>query len=198
MSGYKSLKNDSTGEIRDRGSRFFAFARQIKNEMDADVFLNEIRQQHPKASHYCYAYKLIQNNGSYRVSDDREPANTAGMPILKQIEKFGLHNTMIVVVRYFGGTLLGKGGLIKAYAGAAEQSLLNANIIEIEEIALAQITFQSEDYHHMMEFLKKNKVKIKNQLFDRNWTVEIEYSKDLEEIILAKIKRMPSGNILPL
>jgi uncharacterized YigZ family protein len=137
---YKTLRIISTGEYRDKGSRFIATAMPVTSETDARELLDAMSARHPKANHVCYAWN-IDNKEKY--SDDREPANTAGLPIMQRIRKYQVYNVMVIVVRYFGGVLLGKGGLIRAYGTSAEEAILNNEIIEKEEIIhlLADVDF---------------------------------------------------------
>ena len=99
----------------DKGSKFIAYAFPIETPADFKKHLEEIKKEHPKATHHCFAYRLGQNKDQFRANDDGEPSGTAGRPILGQIDSLGLTNVLIIVVRYFGGTLLGVPGLIHAY-----------------------------------------------------------------------------------
>lgn len=117
---FTTLSAPAEGEFRDRGSKFLAFAAEVKDEAAVAEFLDQLRRAHPKANHHCYAYRLGLDQNRYRANDDGEPSGTAGRPILGRIDSFGLTNVCVVVVRYFGGTLLGTSGLINAYKSAAE------------------------------------------------------------------------------
>lgn len=125
---YLSIRKPASGELKDRGSRFIAFAFPVKNEEEIEEALSEIRSRHPKARHHCYAWRLGVDQNLYRSNDDGEPSGTAGRPILAQIDKTSLSDILIVVVRYFGGTLLGRGGLVRAYGGAAALAIAHAEI----------------------------------------------------------------------
>ncbi len=111
---------------KDKGSKFFAYAFAVFNEGDIKKCLDDLKKQYPDATHHCYAWILNPDKSAQRANDDGEPANTAGRPILRQILSKGLTNTLVVVVRYFGGTLLGAGGLITAYGEAAKLALDDA------------------------------------------------------------------------
>ena len=121
-----------TGEalLKDRGSKFFAYAYPVFNDEDIKTRLEELKNQYADASHHCYAWVLNPDKSAQRANDDGEPSNTAGKPILRQIASKGLTNVLVVVVRYFGGTLLGAGGLITAYGNAAKLALDEAGIEE--------------------------------------------------------------------
>jgi uncharacterized YigZ family protein len=127
---YKSISSPAEGQFRDRGSKFIGLAFPVESEEEVKSILQQIKKDHPQANHHCYAFRLTPDPNVYRCSDDREPSGSAGRPILNAILSAGLTNVMVVVVRYFGGTLLGVPGLINAYREAAADSLRNARIIE--------------------------------------------------------------------
>ena len=122
----------ATEEIlfKEKGSKFFGYAFPIVSEMEVKPLIDILRQQHPHAVHFCYAYQIGTEKISYRANDDGEPSNSAGAPIYGQIQSFGLTNVILVVVRIFGGIKLGVGGLISAYKTTAQLVLEEAEIIE--------------------------------------------------------------------
>lgn len=120
---YYTVEKPATAEFKDRGSKFIAFAFPINTIEEFKQRLEEVKKEHPKATHHCFAYRIGTDKNIYRVSDDGEPSGTAGKPILGQIDSKELTNVLIVVVRYFGGTLLGVPGLINAYRSAASMVL---------------------------------------------------------------------------
>ena len=120
---YYTIEKEAVAEFKDRGSKFIGYACPIKNVEEFKDRLNEIKKEHPKATHHCFAYRLGLDGNAFRVSDDGEPSGSAGRPILGQIDSKGLVNTLVVVVRYFGGTLLGVPGLINAYKSTAALAL---------------------------------------------------------------------------
>ena len=120
---YKTIAAAGTGDFRDRGSKFLAFAWPIATVQDVKEKLQALKKEHPKANHHCLAWRIGTTGDSYRASDDGEPSGSAGKPILGQIDSMGLTNVLVVVVRYFGGTLLGVPGLINAYRTAAALAL---------------------------------------------------------------------------
>lgn len=140
---YRTLSAPSTGEFRDRGSKFLAYAFPAYTEADWKAQLEEVRKAHPKARHYCYAYRLGLDGNNFRANDDGEPSGTAGRPMLGQIDSFGLSNVMVIVVRYFGGTLLGTSGLIQAYRESAAAAFSAADLIErrVEEVYRLSFTY---------------------------------------------------------
>ena len=132
---YQTLAASAEAEFKDKGSRFIAYAYPVRTVDEVKTLVDTQRQAHHKARHWCYAYRLGTDGLQFRANDDGEPAGSAGRPILGQIDSFGLTDVLIIVVRYFGGTLLGVPGLIHAYKTAASEALKTAEIIEknIEE-----------------------------------------------------------------
>jgi uncharacterized YigZ family protein len=120
---YNTIAQPAMAEFKDRGSRFLAYAFPIKDAEDFKVNLQQLKKEHPKAVHHCFAYRIGLDGNNFRVSDDGEPSGTAGKPILGQIDSKELTNTLVIVVRYFGGTLLGVPGLINAYKSATSMAL---------------------------------------------------------------------------
>src|SRR5687768_5442349 len=120
---YQTIEKESIAEFKDRGSRFIAYAFPISSADDFKKKLKEVKEEHPKAVHHCFAYRIGTDGNNFRSSDDGEPSGSAGRPILGQIDSKELSNAAIIVVRYFGGTLLGVPGLIHAYKTAASFAL---------------------------------------------------------------------------
>jgi len=125
-SRYTTIEVATTGDFRDRGSKFLAYAYPVHTASDVKERMHILKKEHPKAVHHCYAYRLGNDGNQYRANDDGEPSGSAGKPILGQIDSMGLTNVLVVVVRYFGGTLLGVPGLINAYKTATAQALESA------------------------------------------------------------------------
>src|SRR5690349_7761849 len=115
---YYTISVNTVAEFKDRGSRFLAYAYSIQSTEEFKNYLQQIKKEHPKAVHHCLAYRICLDENNFRLSDDGEPSGTAGRPILVQIDSKGLTNVLVIVVRYFGGTLLGVPGLINAYKTA--------------------------------------------------------------------------------
>ena len=127
---YKTIDKRAQIEISEKKSRFIATVMPVKSQEEADEFLNEIRKEHWSATHNCYAYQIGERNEIQRFSDDGEPQGTAGKPILEVLKGEELRDTVIVVTRYFGGTLLGTGGLVRAYGKSAKEGVLASGIVE--------------------------------------------------------------------
>jgi uncharacterized YigZ family protein len=147
---YYTIEQPSMAEFKDRGSKFFAFAYPAKDIDSCKKLLAQLKKEHGKAVHYCLAYRLGVDGSTFRVSDDGEPAGSAGRPILGQIDSKGLTNVLVVVVRYFGGTLLGIPGLINAYKTATALALQLSPIIKKPIEIAYELNF---DYHQMNEVM---------------------------------------------
>ncbi|MBQ8808565.1 MAG: YigZ family protein [Clostridia bacterium] len=131
MDDYKTVKQDAEAEMIEKKSRFIGYCRNVKNQDEAISFINEIRSMHRQATHNVYAY-VVREDNIMRYSDDGEPAGTAGVPVLEVIKKEGLTDVAVVVTRYFGGVLLGAGGLVRAYGKSAKLGIDAA--VRIEKI----------------------------------------------------------------
>lgn len=127
---YRTLELPIQAEFKDKGSRFLVFAYPVQTAEQVKKHVDDLRQEHHKARHWCYAYRLGVDGNQFRANDDGEPSGSAGRPILGQIDSFELTDVLVVVVRYFGGTLLGVPGLIHAYKTSTQMALENAQIIE--------------------------------------------------------------------
>jgi uncharacterized YigZ family protein len=160
---YLTIKEPSTGLFKDRGSKFSGYAFPVYNEEEIKVCIAELKKLHPSATHHCYAFRLGADKLAFRANDDGEPSNTAGKPILGQIQSKDLTNILIVVVRYFGGTLLGVGGLINAYRLAAADAIQNAVIIEKTVNDVYEITFDYLQMNNVMKIIKDEELKIISQ-----------------------------------
>ena len=145
MVEYKTIRLEASDEFVERRSRFIGYAKPVKTEEDAISFLNEIRQRHWDASHNTYAY-IIRSSGIQRYSDDGEPQGTAGIPILEVLAKGGLTDAVVVVTRYFGGTLLGKGGLLRAYSHGASLAVKKAQVLTMRQCLLAELCCDYSQY----------------------------------------------------
>ena len=152
---YKSLASYSEGIYKEKGSKFISYAYPCETEYEIKDILEEIKKKHPQARHLCYAYKIDVSNPSIRTNDDGEPNNSAGIPILGQIQSFNLNNVFIGVVRYFGGTKLGVGGLVYAYKTAAKEAIENNTICEKELQSKCILHFKYEDTSKVMHIIKK-------------------------------------------
>ena len=148
MESYRTVLNVSIGEYEEKRSRFIGTLAPVKSEEEALLFISAIKKKYSDARHHVYAY-VLRDNSIMRFSDDREPQGTAGMPVLDVIRKNGCTDVVIVVTRYFGGTLLGTGGLVRAYTAAAIGALENATIVTYDTYAEYKITVSYSDYQKL-------------------------------------------------
>ena len=177
MSKYLTIAAISEGFYKEKGSKFLAFALPCKTEEEAKAYLNSYRKEHHQAVHVCYAFRFGSDKKVFRASDDGEPSNSAGPPILGQIQSFDLTNILIAVVRYYGGTNLGVGGLITAYRTAAKEALEAATIIEQEDAQVLEFHFSYEQMPQIMKIIKSHAVLIISQEFDNECFLKISFPK---------------------
>lgn len=169
---YLTIAGEAEGIYKDKGSKFLAFAVPAESIEDVKEQLEQFRQRYHDARHVCYAYMLGAERQDYRANDDGEPSGTAGRPILGQINSRQLTNILIVVVRYFGGILLGTGGLITAYKEAASDALSRAEIVEKDVMIHKILRFPYEKMNEVMRLLKDTQAVITRQDFDGECIIE--------------------------
>ncbi|GAA4750628.1 IMPACT family protein [Flavisolibacter ginsenosidimutans] len=155
MTHYKTVSTPSQAEYKDRGSRFWAYAFPITTVDDFKKGLKTLKEEHPKAAHHCFAYRIGTDGNNFRASDDGEPSGSAGKPILGQIDSKGLTNVAVVVVRYFGGTLLGVPGLINTYKTAASLALQLSPIVEKPILVEYELQFDYTRMNEVMIYVKR-------------------------------------------
>ncbi|WP_417861238.1 IMPACT family protein [Winogradskyella sediminis] len=176
---YKTITKPAEGELfKDKNSKFYGFTFPVSNEDQIKQHIEDVRKTHYAARHWCYAYQLGTENIKYRVNDDGEPSNSAGMPIYGQIQSFGLTNVLIIVVRYYGGVKLGVGGLINAYRTGAQLALEASYIIEKTINKSYQLKFEYKNMSKVMRLLKDNDVEISNQTLELDCLLEISVRKN--------------------
>jgi len=157
---YYSIEKEGKAEFKDRGSRFIAIAFPIRTKEDFKNKLKEIKKEHPKAVHHCFGYRLGTEGIDYRSGDDGEPSGSAGRPILGQIDSRRLTNCAVVVVRYFGGTLLGIPGLIHAYKTSTALVLQTIPVVQKPVVVLVDIEFEYPRQSEVMHILRQVRAEI--------------------------------------
>jgi uncharacterized YigZ family protein len=187
---YKTISSHSEGTYRDKGSKFIAFAFPIKSDEEVKDILQKLRAEHPKARHFCWALRLSPDRSIFRIQDDGEPSGTAGRPILNTILSADLTNLLIVVVRYFGGTLLGVPGLINAYKTAAAEAIKESKIVEKTVNDIYEIRFDYMAMNDVMKLVKDEQLNILDQNFDNTCTMQLEIRKSSLNTILGKIEKL--------
>ena len=160
---YQTIEQPAFAEFKDRGSRFIAYTCSIQTPEDFKKHLQQLKKEHSKAVHHCFAYRLGTDGNNFRVSDDGEPSGTAGKPILGQIDSKGLTNVLVIVVRYFGGTLLGVPGLINAYKTAAAMALQLTPSVQKPITMRWHVTFGYTQMNDVMRWVKAFGCDIKEQ-----------------------------------
>ena len=187
---YKTLVSKSEGYYKDRGSKFFAHAYPVSEENEIKAILKGLRKEFHDARHYCYAYRLGAKKLRYRANDDGEPSSSAGKPILGQILSQDLTDILIVVIRYFGGTLLGVPGLIKANKSAAKDAIENGEIIVKTVNDILHVKFDYLEMNNVMRIIKEEQPKIIHQAYDLECLIHLEVrrSHTLQLIRLIKQK----------
>ena len=163
MNSFLTIKNESQGLFKDKGSKFLSFAFPVDSVDSAMGHIDLVRRKYFDARHVCYAYMLGYGRDTYRVNDDGEPSGTAGRPILGQINSKSLTDVLIVVVRYFGGTLLGTSGLINAYKMAALDAIENTQIVEIPIERRFTVSCQYDNMNFIMRLIKDFDIKVLSQ-----------------------------------
>lgn len=162
---YKTIASASEGQFKDRGSKFLAYAYPVSTEAEVKEMLSLLKKEHFNAVHHCYAFRLGPDKQHFRSNDDGEPSGTAGKPILGQIQSNDLTNILVVVVRYFGGTLLGVPGLIAAYKSATAEAIANAKIIEKTVDEVYELHFPYAAMNDVMRIMKDEALKQWDQDF---------------------------------
>ncbi|MBZ4191141.1 IMPACT family protein [Niabella beijingensis] len=152
---YQTIEASGQAEFKDRGSRFIAIAYPLKDADDFKKILAAVKKEHPKANHHCFAYRLGTDGNTFRVSDAGEPSGTAGRPILGQIDSRQVTNVLVVVVRYFGGTLLGVPGLINAYKSAAAMALQVTPVVRKPVLKTCHLQFDYTQLNEVMNVIKQ-------------------------------------------
>jgi uncharacterized YigZ family protein len=187
---YKTIKSPAEGLFKDRGSKFFAFAYPIENENEVKALVDNLRKEHFKAVHHCYAYRLGLDKSNFRVNDDGEPSGTAGKPILNTLLSQEITNILVIVVRYFGGTLLGVPGLINAYKSATVEALSTADIIEKTVNEVYSLGFDFVQMNDIMKIVKEFNLKIRSQTYDNQCVMELEFRKNLTNQVIGKLEKI--------
>ena len=184
---YYTIEKPGAAEFKDRGSKFIGFAFPIVDVADFKNRLQRIKEEHPKAAHYCFAYRLGNEGTDFRSSDDREPPGSAGKPILGQIDSKLLTNVAVVVVRYFGGTLLGIPGLINAYKTSASLALQTIPTVRKAVEILYRLEFDYTKMNEVMVVLKKFNCSVVKQTTELFCRIDVGVPKRNEELVVLKL-----------
>ena len=183
---FKTIDQNTEAEIVEKKSKFIANVFYVESVEEAEEYIRKIKKEHKLARHNCYAFSVFSREGiTDRFSDDGEPSGTAGAPMLNIISSKKITNILVVVTRYFGGILLGTGGLVRAYTGAFQEALDNVNIIEKELGKFVRFVVSYQDLEKFKYYLKQNEIDIINSNFTENVEIEVDITeKKLEELEL--------------
>lgn len=195
---YKTINSPQQIIFKDKGSKFLAFAFPVENDIQIKNELLQLKKVHPTANHHCYAYMLGADKQNYRANDDGEPSYTAGKPILGQIQSHDLTNILIVVVRYFGGTLLGVSGLINAYKASAAEVIAQCNVIEKHIMLQYNIAFSFTEMNEVMKLLKLMDCKIQEQNFDNACVINFAVRKANSERLEGELNKINNLTLKPI
>lgn len=187
---YRTVAEPVEGFFKDKGSKFISFVFPISSENEAKSHLLELREIHPKANHHVYAYRLGMDRMQYRLNDDGEPSGSSGRPILNTLYSREITNVLVVVVRYFGGTLLGIPGLINAYRSATEDALENAEIVVKHLFNLYKLSFSYVQMNDVMRIVKELELPVSEQLFEMECSLVVEVRTTLLERFMTRVEKV--------
>ena len=192
---YRTIANRSEGLYKDKGSKFLAFALPVEGLLEVHQELEQFKKSYFDARHICYAYMLGVEGEQYRANDDGEPSGTAGRPILGQIRSFRLSNVLVVVVRYFGGVLLGTGGLTTAYKTAAAAALSNARILEKTLDAEISLSFEYPYTNEVMNVINECGAQIVNPQYQELCSMSLSIRLSKVEELKERLSKVESLHI---
>ena len=176
---YKTIKENSTAEIVEKKSKFIANVFYIESQEEANKCIEEIRKKYFDARHNCFAYSVLAEEGIVnRFSDDGEPSGTAGSPMLNILNSNNITNTLVVVTRYFGGILLGTGGLVRAYSDAAKKAIDSIELVDIEKGKEVLIEISYQDVEKLKYYLNKNSISIRDTIYKENVEVYVDIENE--------------------
>ncbi|MEE1944285.1 YigZ family protein [Pedobacter sp. KR3-3] len=187
---YQTIKGPAEGIFRDKGSKFIAYAYPFTNEAELKPILSKLRTEHAKARHFCWAFRLGQDRNVFKLNDDGEPSGTAGRPILNSLLSADVTNILMVVVRYFGGTLLGVPGLINAYKSASVEALQASEIIAKTVNDIYEAEFDYLEMNPVMRIMKEEELQILEQNFDMKCVLRFEVRKTNLNTVLGKLEKV--------
>jgi uncharacterized YigZ family protein len=192
---YVTIASNSEAELKVQGSRFLACASPVHTRAEAHEFLDGLKKRYFDATHHCYAYRIGKRGEDFRAHDDGEPGGTAGKPILAAIDARGLTDTMLVVVRYFGGTKLGTGGLAHAYSDAASSALEKAGRSTMFITETIAVTVPHNQTGALMNAVSQHGVKIIDSAYDEEVHLTLEIRTSAADLFCAQIVNATRGNV---
>ena len=193
---YRTINISSDYLLKEKQSKFYGYSFPVSDTKKIKSFIALLQKKHHNARHFCYAYKIGFEDPVFRVNDDGEPRNSAGMPIYGQIQSYNLTNVLIVIVRYFGGIKLGLGGLVSAYKECAKKTLESNKIITRTITLPVQIKFNYLQMNNVMRIIKKNDLEVVNQEMQIDCVFDILTTKDNNEAVCYQLSRYPEITFL--
>ena len=193
---YTTVEKEASAEFEERKSLFIGYAKPIKNAEEALEFVKQKKKEHADATHNVFAY-ILEGGRVAKYSDDGEPQGTAGMPVLDTIKKSGVDGVCVVVTRYFGGILLGAGGLVRAYAHGAKIALEAANIITYEKYEIFSLRCGYSEYQKILPVLTSYSAVIDDTVFEADVCVVFAVKNGVAEELIPKISEMSYGKYIP-
>ena len=186
--------SSTEGIYKEKGSRFIGLLYPVRKESAIEEILSEARRSHPKARHHCWAFRLGLDEFIEKCQDDGEPSGTAGLPILNQLKSSDISNVIVIIVRYFGGTLLGKPGLIRSYKSATLSAIENAELKLAFPINAYRLTAKTELLYPLIKLLKNNNIRICNMDLYQETFVEFEIPKTEQEKMMYRLSLLYNGD----
>lgn len=191
---YRTVVGDGSGEYVEKRSKFIANAYHVESEEEALAIIEETRKKYWDARHCVYAY-VIRNNNIARFSDDGEPSKSAGAPIMDILSREGLYDCLITVVRYFGGVLLGVGGLVRAYSVSAKSAIEDAGTVLMEPCSVFGVTVSYSDWGKLQNIVRTDNAQITKSEFSENVYAEITVKSELSEKLRADINEIFNASL---
>lgn len=191
---YITFAEYAEGIYTEKGSKFIACAFPVSNENEVQLAMLQVKEKYPKARHYCFAYQL--QDDYFRMSDDGEPSGTAGKPINNQLRSHQLKDALIVVVRYFGGVLLGSGGLVSAYKTAAAEAIQNANLVTKQLEDTLTFSFYFTELNEVMKIAKQKSVEIISKKIENECELSLRYPRHLAAKLVKQLDKIGGLRIL--
>ena len=193
---YRTINISSDYLLKEKQSKFYGYSFPVSDTEKIKFYIESLQKKHHSARHFCYAYQIGIENTVFRVNDDGEPRNSAGMPIYGQIQSYNLTNVLIVIVRYFGGIKLGVGGLVSAYKECAKRTLESNKIITRAITLPIQIKFNYLQMNNVMRIIKQYDLEVVNQEMQSDCVFDILTTKNNNEAVCYQLSRYPEITLL--
>ena len=192
---YKTIREPAEGLFKDKGSRFISYSYPVENEDEVKEHLALLKKKYYDATHHCYAWRLGPRGETSRANDDGEPSGSAGKPILNQLFSYDVTDILVVVIRYFGGTLLGVPGLINAYREATVDVLENSDIVTMTEEAYYEVLFPYLAMNDVMKIVKGDQPRVVEQSFDNLCKMVLAVPRSEESILTGKLGKVDGAQV---